>query len=399
MTSLAVHPNIMERLADEITVLQEEINVNHGKKGNAERRERLAKLFEKYAFMTNRLSIMRRNSLIQHVAGRRHHDILIRAEERGAQAVAQYHAQKRANCSYQKRLIDSYIGGHFIRDQYGSINFERAANSGYSNYDANRACKWFKTHPGLRFLQPFTAAWDTVRRAEENKIVPAEYNNLEWRERWGAYEGSKRTYEMYAFSRDGDLALIQVRTFERTSRRHGTSVTLQYFLTDGENAVEIKNGAKNLIKRAAKTGETFSADAPLRAIYKHLSEEWRHRVEGGVDTLEFSFAAPKIDVSIGYKLVGRRSEDGALISLFDGSTVWAVGTKRIEKVQKKHGGGLYFYLTAEEAKSLKGVQWPKAEHQIDGYVLLEVKPGGRILRYGKKYAASQLTPLSIVEVM
>ena len=95
-----------------------------------------------------------------------------------------------------------------------------------------------------------------------------------------------------------------------------------------------------------------------------------------------------------YKVVARR-EDGTLVSIFDGETVYRIGVELRQGARLGHRGGYYCYDNAEDARSAVVPDRSVADYLPR--VLLRVRASGSYVRYDwGKMAFSRLTPLEIV---
>ena len=90
-----------------------------------------------------------------------------------------------------------------------------------------------------------------------------------------------------------------------------------------------------------------------------------------------------------YKAV-KRTADGRLVSIHDGSTEYRLGEEMQEAARQNHGGGFYAYATQREAESFA------RNAGVDNAVILRVEGSGQYCRYQSKLAFSRMVPLEIV---
>lgn len=166
--------------------------------------------------------------------------------------------------------------------------------------------------------------------------------------------------------------------------KHGGGQMWRYFATvDGQTIqrtwAQLSDETRQQVLDAAKTNAPSWADCPGK--------------------LRSEVQRPETTRRIAYKLVARRG-DGALVSLYDGETVYTIGETLHETAKSDHEGGYYVHDTPERVMEL----WrnytlvPEEVFERDhDLVLLECEVWGRILRYdNQKLAASYLKPIRIV---
>lgn len=90
-----------------------------------------------------------------------------------------------------------------------------------------------------------------------------------------------------------------------------------------------------------------------------------------------------------YKAV-KRTADGRLVSIHDGSTEYRIGEEMQEAARQNHGGGFYAYATQREAESFA------RNAGVDAPVILRVEGSGQYCRYQSKLAFSRMVPIEIV---
>src|SRR3990167_3681262 len=202
--------------------------------------------------------------------------------------------------------------------------------------------------------------------------------------------GSKRSprwaavnHDIYGIAASGRLVLVQDP--HASNNKYGPQVQISYYVTDGDLGVEIQNGTKSLVKRAAKADP--APDSPLRALRHLLPDDWQKMV----NTHPVSYPSPATES--GYKLL-ERDEGGVLRSLWDSDYTYALGRRQCNAARRDHGGGLYYYASREECESMKGIDWGR---EITDYVIVRCEVSGTILRYESgKRAATYLRPVEIV---
>ena len=107
-------------------------------------------------------------------------------------------------------------------------------------------------------------------------------------------------------------------------------------------------------------------------------------------------AAPKREGGDNYYKAVAVRPDGTMISIYDGSTVYAIGVTLNGQARRDHEGGYYCYRSAEEAQA---VVVPESSAAADlPRRILRVRAEGNYCVYGNgKLAFSKITPLAIVE--
>lgn len=339
------------KTTERIAQLRQEIEDNFGKRGNAERREQLAALVERQRVLDNYRWVLKQR--------------LHSADHKAARPT--YHAEE------TRKAIAWAAKGEYARGEYGQLTIEnRAPLVGW--LPTLSVLRTYPTHPALAHLKPYLTADETLKRAFNAGLLPEPWADFDRKGR-----GKAVNYDLYGFAQDGALILVQQRIFER---RKYTNVTLRYYVTDGEAIVEIQNGAKSLIKRAAAT--STAPDITLRAVYGKLPADW----QAHIDPTPVSYAATP---ATGYKLVEFDADQ--LLSLYDASP-WSIGQERKEQLGKDHAGGLYYYASPDKARALAKASWGRL---IQRFALLEVRATGAHRRYGDKLACSSMTPVRVVE--
>lgn len=193
------------------------------------------------------------------------------------------------------------------------------------------AARQYPTHPNARPFAAWNRANATLRSAIEDGVIERAGAHFDKRGRGGAIN-----HDLYAYSADGTLILVQVR--HATVTKYGTSVKIQYFVTDGDDAVEIVKGKAN-IKKAAQADP--APDSPLRFVRPQLKSEWRNKL----DETPVKLPAPRVGVYEVYKIL--HDDNGTLRSVYSGEE-YQIGKTKTQRAQPEHGGGYYAFLSAEK---------------------------------------------------
>lgn len=188
------------------------------------------------------------------------------------------------------------------------------------------------THPNARPFTAWTRANVTLKAAIADGVIESAHADFDEKHR-----GTATNHDMYSYSADGTLILVQVRHAEAT--KYGTNVRVQYFVTDGDDAVEIVKGKAN-IKKAAQADP--SPDSPLRYLRAQLKAEWRAKI----DEQPVKLAAPKVAEYTVYKILHKDGD--TLKSVYSGEE-YRLGVRKQQKAADEHRGGYYAFLSAEKA--------------------------------------------------
>lgn len=251
----------------------------------------------------------------------------------------------------------------------------------YEELGGVRLPKRFQNHPALKGL---AAPLVLFERAQQT-VLPTPYAKFDRKGR-----GSTLSLDLYGFG--WGLLLVQVRTTRRETANGFLAVRKDYLLTDGCTTVDVP---PHRIKRAAAQDE--SPDSPIRALKPVLPAEWAARIDA--DPLKLAvphLAAARLAEA--FKVVEQR-EDGALVSVYDGSQ-WPLSEWRKERARREHGGGLYAYATPEDARKAagEGVIFNRAWVEGKKLVLVRCEVGGgvAVARYGNKIAFNALKPVEVL---
>lgn len=188
------------------------------------------------------------------------------------------------------------------------------------------------THPNALPFAAWTQANATLKTAITGGGIEAVYANFDDKRR-----GTAVNHDLYSYSADGTLILVQVRHADMT--KYGTNVRLQYFVTDGVDAVEVTKGKAN-VKKAAQADA--APDSPLRYLRPQLKAEWRAKL----DEQPVKLAAPKVAEYTVYKILHKDGD--TFRSVYNGEE-YRLGIRKQEKAADEHQGGYYAFLTAEKA--------------------------------------------------
>jgi hypothetical protein len=240
MSSVAV----LSRISEQIKALESEIEANAGKRGNPQRRAQLETLNKKSYTARFFHSRVQENLASQNLPNPRSSSKPEHTRERIAAA--------------SKRDV--------YRDSWGALTCPRDVE------DLLREVKI--THPLLAKFAAWKNANEVKRRAVDFGILDeagiVDTGSSRRRSRWASVNHS-----IYSYSANGKLAVIQQRECESDGKY--TNLKIRYFVTDGENAIELQNGKKQSVKRAAAADA--APDSPLRALRSILPEDWQALVD------------------------------------------------------------------------------------------------------------------------
>ena len=223
----------------------------------------------------------------------------------------------------------------------------------------------------------FSTASSLVSLAEKGKKIPCSFDDMWWgesRKNRGKRIGDALHHEIYDITPNGRSVLLCCRTVE--GNRYGQKTTdKSYFLIRAHGkGVRVIPASKALAGKAAK-----SADELGYAI--------------SVVTGKTKYIAPANMVRKGYKLV-TRDDDGALVSVWDGSS-WALGKTRTEAATENHRGGFYYYASKEKAISAAETNETFGNARLHhDLVLIEVEASGRHFEHSnEKLCATRVKPI------
>jgi hypothetical protein len=230
------------------------------------------------------------------------------------------------------------------------------------------------------------AYWKALDLLRASKLDS--YNSIE-RDRKGRFEGTAAHLELYDFAPDAHAIVVCQR--ETEGNRYGVrTISKTYYLVqrtdDGETAaIETKQP----VARMAGLG------LPWGTIVEAAETGKRPKLTPKATLRERELATR---INVGYKLLAQRNGDpNHLASVWDGSE-WDIGTERIERVKKEHGGGLYYYRDlAECLEAAASNSVFTAAHDCRKLILVQVEATGRHVEYaGGKYAAEKITPVAVL---
>jgi hypothetical protein len=281
-----------------------------------------------------------------------------------------------------REAIKSAALSEIQRGAYGEIVVHpgRVSSSSITSFQPR-----FWNHPKLQHLRSYWQAWAIVNKSVD---IPARECEFDRKGR-----GYAVNVDLYGYNADGSLALVQVRRTEINKYRN---TTVRYLVTDGATSVEITNGKKALIKKAATADPR--PDSPLRIVRSMLPVEWQARIADEPIKL-LSYAAKPW---LAWK-VFRLYPDGSLKSCYD-DTEWRKGAYHTEKAIENHGGG-YYVRTGDPAEIMaqfdagnlvnipagRGTAWQAA--------LVHCECRGNTIEYESgKIAVSMCKPVEIVTI-
>ena len=357
---------LTNRINERIAELENEIELNHGKRGNAERRTQLEALYTK------------RNQI-----GTYHEHAQRNIHSRDLPDPRDDYQIKR-----HLELIDTCSKCEIVRGYYSELTLKHAPTFDYIySSEIERGLMSMTTHPQLSKFSAWREAHDVLQRAIEFGLLDEagieDTGSSRRRSRWEAVN-----HDIYGYTHDGKLIVAQQRESESDGRY--TNVKIRYFVTDGETAVEIHNGRKQIIKRAAKSDEV--PDSPLRALRNDLPLTWQELI----DETPVKLAGPMIEYSTGYKLL-EMVGDGSLRSLWSADYYYTLGRTKREAARGNHRGGLYYYRTPDECKALAAGNWGRT---INTFALVRCEVGGNTVEYESgKRASTYLRPVEVIETI
>jgi hypothetical protein len=301
----------------------------------------------------------------------------------------------RRNVQGQYRTARSASRVEMTREQITAAAASQIERGAYAELQLTLpATTWYRSiafpqrfwgHPALAHLQPYWQAWDIVNTCPD---IPASECEFDRKGR-----GYAVNIDIYGYNVDGSLALVQVR---RTEIQKYRNTTVRYYVTDGATAVEITNGKKALIKKAAQADPR--PDSPLRCVRSLLPAAWQARIAD--EPIKFLSYAPKPWPA--WK-VYRRTVDDSLLSMYD-DTAWQLGTSRTEKAAENHGGGYYVRTgnpdrIREQFEAGDLVNVPDGRNSEWVAVLVRCECRGRKIQYDSgKIAVSICKPVEIVAI-
>lgn len=291
-------------------------------------------------------------------------------------------ATGRSDAEYTRQRLEKLTTCTIKRGYYDELVFRSTspAYDGYGHLDTIAAR--YPTHPNARPFAGWTQANATLKAAIADGVIDAADADFDKKGR-----GTATNHDLYSYSHDGTLILVQVR--HATVNKYGTSVKIQYFVTDGDDAIEIEKGKAN-IKKAAQADPAI--DSPLRFLRNQLKAEWRNKI----DETPVKLAAPKVSQYTIYKIL--HDDNGVLRSVYNGEE-YTVGKQKTQKAIDDHNGGYYAFLSAEIAVQVAQNGNAFASRLVDGkrLVLCKGRAFGKPVEYSSgKCAFSRLVVDEIV---
>lgn len=244
------------------------------------------------------------------------------------------------------------------RDNYGAITC--------SNRFARMAPR-----PRPEYLG-WLAAWELINEAAKKKIIADDYDTIEF-DRKGCADGSALHHELYDMAKNA--AIVSIRRTEGT--RYGVKTLSKTYM---------------LIERKNRKITAVEITIPVAKYAKMKILHFGNIIAVAQGKKKITLLNATHQVHHGYKAV-RRSDDGSLVSVWDASP-WEIGKTRIEAARDDHSGGLYYYQDINamlEAAKSNAIFAESMQHSR--LVILEVEASGVHIQYGKKLAATRITPI------
>lgn len=219
-------------------------------------------------------------------------------------------------------------------------------------------------------------AWELINQAEKKKKIATSYDNLSW-DRKGRSSGGAVHHEIYDIHPDPLRVLLCVRQTEGSKYGVKTTSKNYYIIKKHGKGVIVTDANKHIAAKSAK-----QAGCELGCAINILE---------GNGKLKSTQKPRLILPEYGYKKLAVLN-DGRMYSVYDGSEYY-MGKTRTEQAMKDHNGGLYCYLTLEEAKAAKFPDSSKFFHADK--IIVKCKVGGNYVQYDAgKIAVSELTPVN-----
>jgi hypothetical protein len=217
-------------------------------------------------------------------------------------------------------------------------------------------------------LALFAAAQALVQAAASAGVIERNYDTISWDHR-GRAEGEALHHDLYDAAPGAAIVCLR-RTI---GSKYGVSTKSKIYVlltesTEGEHAAQTLTVAvAKYANRATQLGEVIA----------HVRGERK-----------ISLAPPPAD---GYKALAL-DEQGRYRSVWDGSE-WPVGQPRIERAQREHAGGLYYYRNLDQlimAAQHSAIFGKALTHRR--LAIVAVRAEGQQIQYDSgKYAATRLT--------
>lgn len=329
--------------------LNSQIEAMAGKKGVSTLRQELEALNTRLSALDMRRNQIKRNIHSQDASGR-----------------SEYHVND------MRGILNDLTKSSVQRGYYNELLFHCSGNNRHYPRMNEAAAARYPTHPNARRFAGWTQANATLRAAIADGVIENVDADFDKKGR-----GTATNHDLYSYTADGTLILVQVR--HAIVSKWGTSVKIQYFVTDGDDAIEITKGKAN-IKKAAQSDP--APDSPLRFLRPQLKAEWRLKI----DETPVKLAAPKATEYTIYKIL--HDDNGTLRSVYSGED-YTVGKTKTQKATEDHGGGYYAFLSAEQALQVMSSGNAFAQRLIEGkkLVLCKGRAYGRPVMYSNSKCA------------
>lgn len=290
------------------TELKSQIESMAGRKGVGQLRAELESINERLAQLDARRQEMKRNVNSQNAVGR-----------------------SKSHIQAQRQSFDDLKACRIVRGFYNELTFS-APRDVWNGRLAELLSKQHPTHPNALPFAAWNQAHRTLQAAIDDGVIPEQDAEFDKKGR-----GTATNHDMYGYSQDGALILVQVR--QGVVSKYGTNVKIQYFVTDGDDCIEIVKGKAN-IKKAAQSDP--SPDSPLRFLRSQLKAEWQVKLSEN----PVKFTAPKATEYEVYKIL--HNDNGTLRSVYSGE-VYTLNKSKVQKACDDHNGGYYAFLSRETA--------------------------------------------------
>lgn len=221
------------------------------------------------------------------------------------------------------------------RGWYDELLFSAKPSEIWNLGQCEYVAKCCPTHPNALPFAAWNQAKATLSAAVHDGVIPEQDADFDRKGR-----GSATNHDLYSYTSDGTLILVQVR--HATVTKYGTNVKVQYFVTDGDDCIEIVKGKAN-IKKAAQADN--SPDSPLRFVRSSLKAEWQTKINESPVKLQ----APKAARFEIFKIL--HNDNGVLRSVYSGEE-YTLNKSKVQKAQKEHEGGYYAFLSKDIAEKV-----------------------------------------------
>lgn len=268
------------------------------------------------------------------------------------------------------------------RGWYDELQFFAKQSEVWNARQCELVAKRYSTHPNALPFAAWNRANATLSAALQDGLLPE--NEADFDRKGRGYAVNR---DIYGYSNDGTLILVQIR--HATVTKYGTNVKVQYFVTDGDDCIEISKGKAN-IKKAAQADK--SPDSPLRFVRSSLKAEWQAKI----NEVPVKLKAPKAAQFEIFKIL--HDDNGTLRSVFNGET-YTIGKSKVQKAQEDHEGGYYAFLSKDIAEKVfnDGNAFHSAWTEGKSFVMCKGFGYGRPVVYSNgKHAFSRIVITEIV---